>query len=61
LASTQHGPDGGLQTVKHHASGLNHSFSHLAAVEGSEQQWLGAFRKVRGELRAYLRDFQQSG
>ena len=40
---------------------LHHSFNDPATVEGSEQQRLNAFRKVRDELRAYLRNFPQSG
>ena len=40
---------------------LHHSFNDPAAVEGSEPQRLSAFRKVRDELRAYLRNFPQSG
>jgi arsenate reductase len=36
---------------------LHHSFSDPAAIEGSEEKRLGAFRKVRDELRAYLKSF----
>ena len=39
---------------------LHHSFNDPAAVEGSEDKRLGAFRKVRDELRAYLNRFPQS-
>jgi arsenate reductase (thioredoxin) len=37
------------------ATRLHHSFSDPAAVEGSEGKRLGEFRKVRDELRAYLK------
>jgi arsenate reductase len=40
---------------------LHQSFNDPAAVEGSEQRRLNAYRKVRDELRAYLRNFPQSG
>ena len=36
------------------AARLHHSFNDPAAVEGLEEMRLGAFRKVRDELRAYL-------
>jgi len=36
------------------ATRLHHSFNDPAAVEGSEEKRLAAFRKVRDELRAYL-------
>jgi arsenate reductase len=39
---------------------LHHSCSDPAAVEGGEEERLSAFRKVRDELRAYLKDFPQS-
>ncbi len=39
---------------------LHHSFNDPAAVEGSEEKRLGAFRKVRDELRAYLKKFAQN-
>lgn len=39
------------------AARLHHSFNDPAAVEGSEEERLGAFRKVRDDLRAYLRNF----
>ena len=39
------------------ATRLHHSFGDPAAVEGSEEKRLGAFRKVRDELRAYLKGF----
>ena len=39
---------------------LHHSFNDPAAIEGSEEKRLGAFRKVRDELRAYLNRFPQN-
>src|SRR5215469_13757793 len=36
---------------------LHHSFNDPAAVEGTGEMRLGAFRKVRDELRAYLKRF----
>jgi len=42
------------------AARLHHSFNDPAAVEGSEETRLGAFRKVRDELRAYLKKFPQN-
>jgi len=42
------------------ATRLHHSFNDPAAVEGSEEKRLGAFRKVRDELRAYLKRFPQN-
>ena len=42
------------------ATRLHHSFNDPAAVEGSEEKRLSAFRKVRDELRAYLNRFPQS-
>jgi arsenate reductase (thioredoxin) len=40
-----------------HANRLHHSFDDPAAVEGGEQERLAAFRRVRDEIRAYLRGF----
>ena len=40
-----------------HANRLHHSFDDPAAVEGSEEERLAAFRRVRDEIRAYLRGF----
>jgi arsenate reductase len=40
-----------------HSNRLHHNFQDPAAVEGSEEQRLAAFRKVRDELRMYLRRF----
>lgn len=42
------------------AARLHRSFSDPAAVEGSEEKRLGAFRKVRDELRSYLTGFPPS-
>ena len=39
------------------ATRLHHSFTDPAAVEGSEEKRLGAFRKVRDDLRAFLISF----
>jgi arsenate reductase len=39
------------------ATRLHHSFNDPAAVEGTEEKRLGAFRTVRDELRAYLKTF----
>lgn len=36
---------------------LHHSFDDPAAVEGSEQERLAGFRRIRDELRRYLRAF----
>jgi arsenate reductase len=41
------------------ATRLHHSFNDPAAVEGSEEKRLGAFRRVRDELRSYLKKFPQ--
>jgi arsenate reductase len=42
------------------ATRLHHSFDDPAAVEGTEEKRLGAFRKVRDELRAYLKGFPRN-
>jgi len=42
------------------ATRLHHSFNYPAAVEGSEEKRLAAFRKVRDEPRAYLKRFPQN-
>ena len=39
------------------ATRLHHSFNDPAAVEGSEEKRLEEFRRVRDELRAYLKSF----
>jgi arsenate reductase len=40
-----------------HARRLHYSFDDPATVEGSEEQRLAAFRRVRDEIRDYLRAF----
>jgi arsenate reductase (thioredoxin) len=39
------------------ATRLHHSFDDPAAVQGSEEKRLGEFRRVRDELRLYLKSF----
>jgi len=39
------------------AARLHHSFKDPAAVVGSEEERLGEFRRVRDELRSYLKSF----
>ena len=39
------------------ATRLHYSFNDPAAVEGSEERRLAAFRQVRDELRSYLKSF----
>jgi arsenate reductase len=39
------------------AERLHHSFDDPAALKGSEEERLALFRRVRGELRAYLAEF----
>jgi arsenate reductase len=39
------------------ATRLHHSFNDPAAFEGTEETRLGEFRRVRDELRSYLRGF----
>jgi arsenate reductase len=36
---------------------IHHNFEDPAAVQGSEEERLAAFRRVRDELRAYLKTF----
>ncbi len=43
-----------------HAHRLHHGFADPAAVEGSEEERLEAFRRVRDEIRVYLREFAAS-
>jgi arsenate reductase len=38
---------------------LHHSFDDPAALQGSEEERLALFRRVRDEIRAYLRTFPQ--
>jgi arsenate reductase len=40
-----------------HGNRLHHNFEDPAAVQGSEEKRLDAFRNVRDELRGYLRQF----
>jgi arsenate reductase len=40
-----------------HGNRIHHSFPDPAAVEGSDEERLAAFRKVRDEMRQYLRVF----
>ena len=40
-----------------HSNRLHHTFQDPAAVEGSEEQRLAAFRRVRDEIRMYLQSF----
>jgi arsenate reductase len=39
---------------------LHHNVNDPGAVEGTDEKRLGAFRKVRDELRAYLKRFPQT-
>jgi arsenate reductase len=39
------------------AEKLHHDFDDPAAVTGSEEERLAAFRRVRDQLRTYLQDF----
>lgn len=40
-----------------HGPRLHHSFMDPAAVEGTEEDRIAAFRRVRDEIRAYLPEF----
>jgi arsenate reductase len=40
-----------------HTNRLHHTFEDPAAVEGSTEARLAAFRRVRDQIRAYLQDF----
>ena len=40
---------------------LHHAFEDPAALTGSEEQRLTEFRRVRDELRVYLREFNSRG
>jgi len=40
-----------------HAMAFHHSFEDPAAFEGSDEERLAAFRRVRDEIRKYLREF----
>jgi arsenate reductase len=39
------------------ANRLHHSFEDPAALDGSEEERLAAFRRVRDQLRVYLGEF----
>jgi arsenate reductase len=41
------------------ATKLHHSFHDPAAAEGTEEKRLGEFRRVRDELRSYLKNFPE--
>ncbi len=41
------------------AKRLHHNFEDPAALTGSEEERLALFRRVRGELRDYLREFSK--
>ncbi|HSU58278.1 MAG TPA: arsenate reductase ArsC [Bryobacteraceae bacterium] len=41
------------------AEKLHHDFEDPAAINGSEEERLPVFRRVRDQLRAYLRDFSK--
>jgi arsenate reductase len=43
-----------------HANRLHHNFMDPAAVQGSEEERLNAFRRVRDEIRHYLRSFPEA-
>ena len=40
-----------------HANRIHHSFEDPAAVEGAVEERLAAFRRVRDQIRLYLREF----
>jgi arsenate reductase len=40
-----------------HAVRIHHGFEDPAAVQGSEDERIGVFRRVRDEIRKYLREF----
>lgn len=40
-----------------HTNRIHHSFEDPAAVQGTEEERLASFRKVRDEIREYLREF----
>lgn len=42
-----------------HGNRLHRSFADPAAVEGTEEERMAAFRRVRDEIRAYLREFPE--
>ena len=40
-----------------HGNRLHHSFEDPAAVQGSEEERLASFRKVRDQIHGYLKEF----
>ena len=40
-----------------HTHRLHHNFEDPAAIQGSDEQRLSGFRKVRDQIRGYLREF----
>jgi arsenate reductase len=42
-----------------HANRLHHDFEDPAAIQGSEEDLMAIFRKVRDQIREYLRDFPE--
>jgi arsenate reductase len=40
-----------------HTNRIHHSFEDPAAVKGSEEERLASFRRVRDQIRSYLREF----
>lgn len=40
-----------------HANRVHHSFEDPAVVQGTEEERLASFRKIRDEIREYLREF----
>lgn len=44
-----------------HGNRLHHDFEDPAAVQGSEEKRLAAFRRVRNEIRDYLKQFPAKG
>ena len=40
-----------------HGNRLHHSFEDPAAVQGSDEDRLAAFRRIRDQIRSYLREF----
>jgi arsenate reductase len=44
-----------------HTNRLHHNFEDPAAVQGTDEQRLAAFRRVRDEIREYFRSFPRAG
>ena len=42
-----------------HTNRLHHDFEDPAAMQGSQEARLAAFRRVRDEIRSYLREFAE--